>query len=114
MIEIILEIKFQFLEYLITKDIKHLHNILLLYLDEINCDVKLLENVDFFIRTDSSRYFNSLRYLAFLYEYNLDEERYITTQEQIAVDIVLIDFDNTAIIHTDLERFEVYKNKFLK
>lgn len=116
MIKHILKIKHLYLEYIVSKDKNIIDEIFLIFLNDVDSSSKLMNDINKIIIDKPEFFYDTLRYFAFIYNYNLDDERYITQEELISIDVVLIDYDEeTGLIKnpTELERFQAYKNKFL-
>lgn len=101
---------------LIEKKETYVYDILIIYLEH-GYSSKFLSNLNVLLKNDRL-FYEMLQYSAFLNKFNLDEERDITQQELMTIDICALEYDEDTEIFsnnklTEEKKFEIYKDKFL-
>jgi len=104
-IKLLITIKHLYYEYVLTNDRIHLDKMFILYIDA-NVDGEYLKSLNNII-DEYDLFLDVLYYTAFLMNYNLKYEYYIDTYEQIYIDILYSEYDESMKVYFD------YKKKYI-
>ena len=97
-------------DYFITGDDKYRIEICTIFLN-LGYDYKVLELINFSLYNDYTLYMTFLSFIAFKYDYNYMNMRYISQQELLQLDTFkLLDIAN----YDQYELFQYYKNHILR
>ena len=99
-------------------NLKSIRDKILLYCLDLNFTESDLETLNTILLYDEDMLRKWILYTGYIFEYNLEEYRYITHEEKLSIELLSINLDENGLvidtIEDEWERFLIYYDKFME